>query len=378
MVRISGNDVIVRAEPKNDSKKIVAVGDGTVAWNKGQVGTWYKLKFKHGTVGYVPAANLVPVYDIATSDLKPAKYTVVKGDNDVTISRKLGIRAKALRLANPGLRWDQLKVGTVLKVPTEETSAEAANIKINEISTPSARVNTNGVVMRTEPTTMSGKVTVTQMRDKVFILGQEGAWYHVKTVSGKKGYIRGDFLNELHVAAPTTRTSTGRAISSSGSAYAGIRPDVIAEATRHIGTRYRWGGESTRGFDCSGFVRYVFRHAEGITLPRTSREQAQFGAPVPKDQLQAGDIVSFATGGGSRVSHVGVYIGDNKFIHSSSSRGVRIDTLTGYYAKRFVNARRPVANPKITIQDIITQPAAKPKEEIDEQQSPIPPDVNEE
>ena len=381
MVRISGDDVVVRAEPKVDSKKLVAVGDGTVAWNKGRVGTWYKLKFKHGTVGFVPAANLIPVYDIATSDLKPTTYKVAKGDNDVTISRKLGVRAKALRLANPGLRWDQLKVGTVLRVPTEEVSAEAANIKINQIDTKQARVNTNSVVMRTAPTTMSGKVTVTQMRDKVFILGQEGAWYHVKTVSGKKGYIRGDFLNELHAAAPTTRTSSGRAIASSGYTfkddlgYGGVRPDVIAEATRHMGTPYRWGGESTRGFDCSGFVRYVFRQTEGITLPRTSREQARFGSPVPKDQLRPGDIVSFATGGGSRVSHVGVYIGDNKFIHSSSSRGVRIDTLTGYYAKRFVNARRPVANPKITIQDIITQPAAKPKEEIDEQQSPIPPDV---
>jgi cell wall-associated NlpC family hydrolase len=381
MVRISGNDVVVRAEPKNDSKKLVAVGDGTVAWNKGQVGTWYKLKFKHGTVGYVPATNLVPVYDIATSDLKPTKYTVVKGDNDVNIARKLGVRAKALRLANPGLRWDQLKVGTVLKVPSEETSAAAANIKINQIDTPSARVKTNGVVMRTEPTTMSGKVTVTQMRDKVFILDQDGAWYQVKTVSGKKGYIRGDYLNELHATAPSTRTSSGRAVSSAGFTFsddmdfAGFSPDIIAEAKRHMGTPYRWGGESTRGFDCSGFVRYVFRASEGITLPRTSREQARYGTPVSRNELRAGDIVSFATGGGSRVSHIGVYIGENKFIHSSSSRGVRIDTLTGYYAKRFVNARRPVANPKITIQDIIPPPIAKPKEDIDDDQSPIPPDV---
>src|SRR5688500_10661735 len=120
MVRISGNDVVVRAEPKVDSKKLVAVGDGTVAWNKGRVGTWYKLKFKHGTVGYVPAVNLIPVYDTTTTSLRPAQYKVVKGDNDVTIARKLGVRAKALRLANPGLRWDRLKAGIVLKVPTEE------------------------------------------------------------------------------------------------------------------------------------------------------------------------------------------------------------------------------------------------------------------
>jgi len=382
MVRISGEGVVVRAAPKNDAKKLVAVGDGTVAWNKGQVGTWYKVKFKHGTVGYVPAANLVPVYAIATDSLKPAKYTVVKGDNDITISRKLGVRAKALRLANPGLNWSRLTVGRVLRVPTEKDSESAAKIKINQIDTSAARVNSSSVVMRSQPTTMSGRVAVTQMREKVFILEQDGAWYHVKTVDGKKGYIRGDYLNELRPIVASTRTASGRAISSAGfsfgddEGYEGVNADVIAEARRHMGTPYRWGGETTRGFDCSGFVRYVFRHSEGIELPRTSREQAKFGAPVKRNELRPGDIISFATGGGGRVSHVGVYIGDNKFIHSSSSRGVRIDALTGYYAKRFVNARRPVASPKTTFPESIPAPAAKPKVKGEEEHSPIPPDAN--
>jgi cell wall-associated NlpC family hydrolase len=379
MVRISGEGVVVRAAPKNDAKKLVAVGDGTVAWNKGRVGTWYKVKFKHGTVGYVPAANLVAVYSVSTDEMRPSTYKVVKGDNDVTIARKLGVRAKALRLANPGLRWNALKPGKVLKVPSEAVSAAAAKVKINQIDTSAARVNTNSVVMRSGPTTMSGKVAVMRMRDKVYIVGQEGAWYHVKTMSGVKGYIRGDYLNALRAepALATTRTSSGRAVSSAGYTFAdagdfdGLTADIVAEARRHIGTRYRWGGESTRGFDCSGFVRYVFRKSEGINLPRTSREQSRFGQAVSRDSLQAGDIISFATGGGSRVSHVGVYIGNNKFIHSSSSRGVRIDTLTGYYAKRYVNARRPVANPKITLADIV----AKPKEEIEPESSPIPPDT---
>ena len=81
---------------------------------------------------------------------------------------------------------------------------------------------------------------------------------------------------------------------------------------------------------------------DSAPLPPDARTTIPAAAGI--ELLRPGDIVSFATGGGSRVSHVGVYIGDNKFIHSSSSRGVRIDTLTGYYAKRFVNARRPVAN----------------------------------
>ncbi len=383
MVRISGDGVVVRAAPKNDAKKLVDVGDGTVAWNKGQVGSWYKVKFKHGTVGYVPAANLVPVYAVATDSLKPDKYSVVQGDNDITISRKLGVRAKALRLANPGLDWSKLIVGQILKVPTEEDSASAAEIKVNQIDTSAARVNSKSVVMRSQPTTMSGRVAITQMRDKVFILAQEGAWYHVKTVDGKTGYIRGDYLNELRpVVASSTRTTSGRAISSSGfvfgeeSGYEGVNADIIAEARRHIGTRYRWGGESTRGFDCSGFVRYVFRHSEGIVLPRTSREQAKFGQPVNRNELRPGDIISFATSGGSRVSHVGVYIGGNQFIHSSSSRGVRIDTLTGYYAKRFVNARRPVVGPPEL--PAIAPANRKEGEGEDDESSPIPPDLPQE
>lgn len=375
MVRISGDGVVVRSAPKSTAKKLVAVGDGTVAWNKGQFGTWYKVKFKHGTVGYVPAANLVPVYSIATDSLKPSKYKVVKGDNDITISRKLGVRAKALRLANPGLNWSKLPVGKVLKVPTEEQSASAAEIKINQIDTPAARVNSSSVVMRSRPTTMSSKVTITQMRDKVFVLEQEGAWYYVKTTDGKKGYIRGDYLNELNPVVASTRTATGRAISSAGytfgdeEGYEGVNAEIIAEARRHMGTPYRWGGESTRGFDCSGFVRYVFRQAEGINLPRTSREQAKVGKPVKRDELRPGDIITFATSGGSRVSHVGVYIGDNKFIHSSSSRGVRIDTLTGYYAKRFVSARRPIVGPHLPD----NLPATTRKED-DAESSPVPPD----
>jgi cell wall-associated NlpC family hydrolase len=141
-----------------------------------------------------------------------------------------------------------------------------------------------------------------------------------------------------------------------------------------MGTPYRWGGETTRGFDCSGFVRYVFRHSEGIELPRTSREQAKVGQAVKRNELRPGDLITFATGGGSRVSHVGVYIGGNQFIHSSSSRGVRIDTLTGYYAKRFVNARRPVVGPP----EMPPMTPAKRKDGDEDESSPIPPDLPQE
>lgn len=94
---------------------------------------------------------------------------------------------------------------------------------------------------------------------------------------------------------------------------------VIDRARRQMGTRYVWGGESPEtGFDCSGFIRYVFA---GVRLPRTSAEQAQVGREVPRDlsALRAGDLLTFGRGG--RISHIGMYVGRGRYIHASSRAG---------------------------------------------------------
>lgn len=106
-----------------------------------------------------------------------------------------------------------------------------------------------------------------------------------------------------------------------------------------IGTPYRYGGTTTSGFDCSGFTSYVFG-LMGIELHRSSRDQATQGTKVAKDELRPGDLVFFNTFGNS-ISHVGIYLGNNKFIHSSTNRGVVINDLSeSYYARTYVTARR--------------------------------------
>jgi peptidoglycan DL-endopeptidase CwlO len=111
---------------------------------------------------------------------------------------------------------------------------------------------------------------------------------------------------------------------------------VVGIAMQYLGIPYQWGGESpSTGFDCSGFVYYVFSRV-GVSLPRTVSAQYAVGAPVSRSALQPGDIVFF-----NGLGHDGIYIGGNQFIHSPHTGDVvKISSITGYYSSGFVGARR--------------------------------------
>jgi len=127
------------------------------------------------------------------------------------------------------------------------------------------------------------------------------------------------------------------------------RQQAISEITSRsvllLGTPYRLGGSSpAEGLDCSGLIAHVIAEAFRLRFPRTSEEQALVGAPVPRHALSAGDLVFFNTTGRPN-SHVGVYLGENRFVHAPTSQGVvRIESLTqDYWARRFEQARRLIA-----------------------------------
>ncbi|KAF1069398.1 MAG: Murein DD-endopeptidase MepH [Pseudomonas citronellolis] len=120
---------------------------------------------------------------------------------------------------------------------------------------------------------------------------------------------------------------------------------ILDRAFELIGTPYRFGGRSEKtGFDCSGFVGYLFHEEAGINLPRSTREMINMDVPlVSKEDLQPGDLIFFNNRGRGRVSHAGIYIGDGQFIHSASRRGggVRVDRLDeSYWRLSYMEAKR--------------------------------------
>ncbi len=120
-----------------------------------------------------------------------------------------------------------------------------------------------------------------------------------------------------------------------------FRNELVETAESFLGLPYRWGGSSAdTGFDCSGLTMAVY-HLNGLNLPRSSLAQYRVGNPVRRSALDKGDLVFFATSGGRRVSHVGVYAGDESFIHAPGrGKRIRADSLSNrYYAARYVGAR---------------------------------------
>ncbi len=122
------------------------------------------------------------------------------------------------------------------------------------------------------------------------------------------------------------------------------RSPILQVAKRQIGVPYRYGGNTPyEGFDCSGFVSYVYKNALGVKLPRRSIDQSKVGRVVSLSNLKAGDLLFFDTAKRGHINHTGIYIGNGKFIHASSGRvrGVTISDLKrGFYKRCFRVAKR--------------------------------------
>lgn len=214
-----------------------------------------------------------------------------------------------------------------------------------------------------------------QYGNSIYITGFSGDWT-AGTANGKSGFVSSRYVREGTYSAPSQPAASAPAASSEASAnaaeaaplsalpeagsadstpvqnessapqqqeavsYVPVTGQQIADlAASYTGSRYKWAGtDPEEGFDCSGLVWYVY-HCYGITVNRTAAGQATNGVSVAKADARPGDILCFYSG--SEISHSGIYIGDNKFVHAASSAtGVVVTELTGYYADRGYEVKR--------------------------------------
>lgn len=209
------------------------------------------------------------------------------------------------------------------------------------------KVDGSSVNVRSGPGTGYSVVTKVKRNEKVYIIGINNGWYKVITADSV-GYIRSDYVllteipyeNDDSTKDPlffVGGKSTGVAVSPAALRVSADR--IIDTAKKYMGVPYVWGGMTPSGFDCSGLVQYVFAE-NGMSLPRTTTLQYKVGTYVSRSNLKVGDLVFFDTSGNG-VSHVGIYMGNGQFIHSSSSKGVTISNLSNsYWNARYLGARR--------------------------------------
>ncbi|RJR19626.1 MAG: peptidoglycan endopeptidase [Nitrospiraceae bacterium] len=287
-------------------------------------------------------------------------YTVKKGDSLYKISKKYKVGIEEIKKAN-NLKTKKLKPGKELTIPSTEDQDTAAAEIVTVALPPEKAVNVTSEVIATQPQTRAEPKTYKVKKgDSLWSIAKK----HSITVSEikelnnlksrklkpgqviviEKEPVDTEVLTGIPLAGQAELVSKYaeklRELSSSDEPdYAGIKEFLISVAEKTLGIPYKFGASSFKATDCSGYVQTVF-NLIGVDLPRSAREQFKVGQSVDRKDLSIGDLVFFQTYA-PFPSHVGIYLGNNLFVHASSyAKKVTINSLSSYYLKRFIGAKR--------------------------------------
>ena len=227
--------------------------------------------------------------------------------------------------------------------PQEDEPSQKSNV---------GYVNVENVYVRGGPSTDTEPIGSLELNDEVTILGEENNWYRIE-YEDTEGYVAEKLISDEKVSNKSTSRGMSRPRgentvnnikdiednNENSSVTTGA--EIVEYAKTFLGAKYVSGGNGTNAFDCSGFTKYVYNHF-GYSISRTSSTQANNGVKVGKDELEQGDLLIFLDESKSKIGHVGIYIGGNRFIHAANAtRGVVTDSInSSYYGPRFVEARR--------------------------------------
>ena len=286
------------------------------------------------------------------------RYIVKPGDSLYSISKSFGVSIEALKTAN-GLERDSIRPKQALSIPSLGAK-KAVQVKAKPSSSPSKRSSVETLRRDSEEMdsyvvekgdTLSGiskKVglsveeikRVNSLHTSALKIGQVLSFPKDQNRFGEKAEESGggeEIVGVIQTEAENVETAASNPLGKWNNSEE--RSLLVKVVKTFLGVPYKLGGSTLKGIDCSGLVRKIYE-IFNIELPRTTREQFTIGKKIGKEQLEEGDLVFFRRHGNS--SHVGIYIGDNQFVHASSSnRQVKIDCLDApYYSKRFLKGVR--------------------------------------
>ena len=264
-------------------------------------------------------------------------YVVKSGDSLWGIARKYGTSVDKLIALN-NLKSERLQIGDKLRLPSATSEISSASTR-NPVSRGSNRSFSTEeyVVQKGDSLWSIARRCGTTVQELMRLNGLESD----RLKPGDKLVVTANVAATASpVVANVAKTAVQQPPARASEAGVSLARNIINTAMQYLGTPYRYGGTTAAGFDCSGFVMYVFGQ-NGVSLPHSSISQASLGVAVDRLGLAPADLVFFMTGGSSRINHVGIYIGDGKFVHASTNKGITITSLSDdTYASDYVGARR--------------------------------------
>lgn len=348
---ITGNSVNFRKGPGTNYSSIAKLNKGYKVEYIGKSGSWINVKY-NGQVGYVhgdyvsTSGNTTPPTDNSDNTVKSTK--VVNG-NSVNFRKGPSTSYSSIGKLNKGYKvgyisesngWSKISYnGQIGYMSSQYLSNSDGNVNppsgnTDESVKSTKVVNGNSVNFRKGPSTSYSSIGKLNRGYEVGYISESNGWSKIK-YNGQIGYISSQYLSNKD---DISSGGNNENLPSSEKA-----DKVINFGKTLLGKPYVWGAEGPNSFDCSGFTQYVFKKSVGVSIPRVSRDQSKFGQSVSRSNLQKGDLIFFDTDGSNNgyVSHVGIYMGGNQFIHASSSgKKVIISNMSSYYNNAFVNARR--------------------------------------
>ena len=392
---IAGDVVKLRTGPGLEYDDVARLTAGTSVETIGRRGDWFQVREGPGKPVYwmsgellnIPEAAIYTLFEVQDSDIPappPAKVAVVREDG-LNLRDGPGTNYVGMTKLVPGTQLaiveqyqDWLHVvagdndgwvkaeflsiadGVLPRVQATDAIPSASPAMVGTI-------NDSGVNLRKGPASEYAKVGNIGVGTQVSLVGKYKDWFKVQTTKGTTAWIFGDLLNigpmarrriattsdfpALPRPAIIARSTSGTSGSSRGTSSARVisvpaSGDAAGFAVQFVGSRYRWGGSSPAGFDCSGLTRYVYSKL-GVGLPHSAAAQfsTSYGARVGgMGSLAPGDLVFFVGTGGHRgISHVALYIGGGRIVHAMTpSRGVQVSNIwEGYWVSHFYGALRP-------------------------------------